>query len=270
MHGQFLADFSLCKLQLFVIVGNMSNMDSSEYIEIAEKVRSGEYFREVRRMIDHDLHDPMTDRYWYILITIPSVIIVFVSFFALQTLYPLKPSVPFIFGINDIMEDVPRIKSLIKEKGEGADAALRRFLVANYVKEREEYDASTFDRNQIALKTLSSKPVFSEYQDAIALNNPNSPIVLYQRHTARIVNVTSVQLLQKTVNKNSTIEDYVMRVWYEARLQPAQLQYTAEQQPVTRWQVDVAFKYEPIKLNEQTGEITPYGFLVTGYNAKKL
>ena len=113
-------------------------METNEYIEISEKVRSGEYFREVRRVIDSDLHDPMTDRYWYILLTIPSIIIVIIVIFALQSLYPLNPEVPFIYGINDIMEDSPHIKSLIEVSGEGADAALQRFVVSNYVKEREE------------------------------------------------------------------------------------------------------------------------------------
>jgi len=242
-------------------------METEEYIEISEKVRSGEYFREVRKVIDADLHDPMTDRYWYILLTIPSIIVVFVAFFALQSLYPLKPSVPFIFGINDLLEDAPRIESLIKVEGEGVDAALQRFLITNYVKQREEYNVATFDRNQIALRTLSTRQVYGEYQQSIALNNPESPIVLYQRHTQRNIKVLSSQTLEKSTpkadDKPSDVRDYVMRVTYEAELRPS-----GKENPVTRWQVDVAFKYEPIKLDEKTGKITPYGFLVTGYNKK--
>jgi type IV secretory pathway component VirB8 len=244
-------------------------MKIEEYIDISERVRSGEYFREVRRMVDTDLHDPMTDRYWYILISIPSLIIALIAFIALQSLYPLKPSIPFVFGINDIMEDMPRIKSLIEVRGEGADAALQRFLITNYVKEREEYNAATFDRNQIALQSLSTKQVLDEHQKSIALSNPQSPIVLYQRHTRRIVKMISAQLLEKpspkTDNNQLDNRDYVMRITYQTELKP-----NSKENSATLWQVDVAFKYEPIKLNVETKEITPYGFLVTGYNTKPI
>ena len=236
-------------------------METNEYIEISEKVRSGEYFREVRRVIDSDLHDPMTDRYWYILLTIPSVIIVIIVIFALQSLYPLNPEVPFIYGINDIMEDSPHIKSLIEVSGEGADAALQRFVVSNYVKEREEYNVANFDRNQIALQILSSKPVFEEYLKSIALDNPNSPIVLYQRRIARNVKILFTQLTQKPDKNQQNLRDYAMRVVYEATLTPE-----SKENPPTRGQVDVNFKYEPIKIDEKTEKIIPYGFLVTGYN----
>lgn len=236
-------------------------METNEYIEISEKVRSGEYFREVRRVIDSDLHDPMTDRYWYILLTIPSVIIVIIVIFALQSLYPLNPEVPFIYGINDIMEDSPHIKSLIEVSGEGADAALQRFVVSNYVKEREEYNVANFDRNQIALQSLSSKPVFEEYLKSIALDNPNSPIVLYQRRMARNVKILFTQLTKKPNKNQQNLRDYAMRVVYEATLTPE-----SKENPPTRGQVDVNFKYEPIKIDEKTEKIIPYGFLVTGYN----
>ena len=52
-----------------------------------------------------------------------------------------------------------------------------------------------------------------------------------------------------------------MRVIYEATLTPE-----SKEKPPIRAQVDVNFKYEPIKIDEKTAKIIPYGFLVTGYN----
>ena len=42
---------------------------SEEYLSIAEKVRSGEYFREARSMYDVGVNDPMSERYFYLFIT---------------------------------------------------------------------------------------------------------------------------------------------------------------------------------------------------------
>jgi len=242
-----------------------NELTTEEYIEIAEKVRSGEYFREVRQMVDIDLHQPMTDRYWYILLTIPALLIVIFAVSALQSLYPLKPRVAFIYGINDIVEDVPRIKTLVQYDGEPADVALQRFLVSNYVKEREEYNVLTFDRNQTALQTLSTPDVFSEYEKSVAVDNPSSPIVLYQRHTARNIKILSTTITKKPEEDDLTGRDYAMRLVYDESLTPERKNVT-----LSRWQVDVAFKYEAIKIDEKTSKIEPYRFLVTGYKTRRL
>lgn len=241
-----------------------NDLTAAEYIEIAEKVRSGEYFREVRQMVDIDIHQPMTDRYLYILLTILSVIIVTLAVFSLQSLYPLKPRIAFIYGINDIIEDVPHIKTLTKFDGEPADIALQRFLVINYVNEREGYDVATFDRNQIALQKLSAADVFAEYEKSIALDNPISPIIRYQRHTTRNIKIISAVITKKP-EEGEKSRDYAMRVIFDESITP-----TNKAVKLSKWQVDVAFKYEPIKMDEKNGKIKPYGFLVTGYKSRRL
>lgn len=235
---------------------------SEEYIEISEKVRSGEYFREARNMVDIDLHDPMAERYWYISITFIAILIAYIALEAWQGFYPLKPRVPFMFSTNDAVEDVPTLKTLVNYHNENADVALRRFLVQNYVKTREEYDAATFDRNHNAVESLSVTKVLREYEDSISPKNPNSPIALYQRHTRRIITITGSQILED--NSGSGNKDnktsYKTRVFFESRVKRGE-----NQNPPTKHQVDVAFQYKDIKLDQETGKITPYGFIVTDY-----
>ena len=57
---------------------------AEEQLLIAEKVRSGEYFREARHMYDLSVHAPMADRYFYIFITALELIIFFIAFGAAQ------------------------------------------------------------------------------------------------------------------------------------------------------------------------------------------
>ena len=88
-----------------------NDLEVEEYAEISNKVRSGEYFREVRRMVDIELHQPMTDRYLYIMLTIPCVLIVITAFMALNALLPLSTRIPFAYGIKDLLNDYPYIES---------------------------------------------------------------------------------------------------------------------------------------------------------------
>src|SRR5688500_9879818 len=95
-----------------------NSMTPEEYLQIAEKVRTGEYFREARGMYDVTVNDPMSERYLYICITVLACLILITSVYAAQQLYPLGRSVPFIFNTHDIVDDLPRMKSLVNVKGE--------------------------------------------------------------------------------------------------------------------------------------------------------
>ena len=239
---------------------NDNKKKAEEYIEISKKVHSGEYFSEAKEMYDLDVNDPMTDRYLYIFISIISIAIFIAVFIAFNGLYPLKPSVPFIYSVNDIVEDLPKIKTLRKVDGEDTDSALQRFLIENYVKMREEYQLKFFDRNQSVIETISTKQVFADYEKFIDKNNPLSPIVMYQRHTERSINILSSKWIKNISNKDN-LQDYNMQIIYNAKINKI-----GQEPQFSRWKVDVAFKYEPIKLDTETGNIKPYGFIVTSYN----
>jgi type IV secretory pathway component VirB8 len=238
---------------------------SDDYMEIADKVRSGEYFRDAQAMVDLDINDPMSDRYWYIFLTVLSLIIVMISYVAWQEFYPLKPRIPFIFATNNIVDDYPRIRSLLDYHNENPDVALRRYLVQHYVKLREEYDATTFDRNHNAVQSLSTKDVLQEYENYIVPTNPESPISLYQRHTQRKINIVSTEIIENHDKKQGDIGDYSMRVVFEATLK----RNDNVSEP-TLYEANIAFKYKNIKLNTETGKIEPYGFIITSYHTKSL
>lgn len=237
---------------------------SDDYIEIADKVRSGEYFRDARSMYDTDVHDPMAERYVYIILTLISWFIIAVSYVAWQGFFPLEPRVPFIFVTTDIVDDLPRIKTLVRYHGEEPNAALRRFLAQHYVNLREEYDAKFFDRNHNAVESLSIPKVLQEYEALISPLNPASPVSKYQRSIKREVNILSTNVIVDSKTKEDPML-YHMQIIYDAVLKKGE-----KQSEPTHHKVDVAFRYKDIKLDKVTGKIEPYGFVVISYNTKSL
>jgi type IV secretory pathway component VirB8 len=227
---------------------------SAEYTEIAEKIRSGEFFRESRNMYDFTVHDPMVERYLYLLISGLAAAILIVAIIAVNGLYPLKGSVPFIVSSNNIVEDRPNIHSLIAKKGESPSAAVLRFVAQNYVKLREEYDINTFDRNVNGVQSQSSPELFQEYQQQSAPSNPESPIAQYQRHSRRTVNV----LYTRQTGADS------MEVTFEATV------ISKTEVKKSHWQANMTFNYTGIALDETTGKVKPFTFVVTGYKVKRL
>ena len=225
-----------------------------EYTEIAESVKSGEYFRKARAMYDLSVHDLMTERYLYICITALSVLIFIITFGAMQALYPLSTPVPFIFTATDIVDDIPVIHPLGR-RGEDPDQALLKFFVQNYVTMREEYDITRFDRDVNGVSSQSAPTVLAEFQHSIDPRNPDSPLTLYQRFSTRRISIMSSKILEG--------RDEV-EVTYEATVTGK----GATQK--SRWQANIAFKYSGLALDEKTEKIKPVSFAVTRYSTKRL
>ncbi|MEQ1705351.1 MAG: VirB8/TrbF family protein [Rickettsiales bacterium] len=236
-----------------------------EYVAIADKVRSGEYFRDARTMLNIDVHEPMADRYWYMFITALSLIITAMGVVAFMALFPLKINVPFIVTTNNIIDDYPKVRTLLNYVGENPDFALRRHLIQHYVKLREEYDARFFDRDHNAVLYLSRPDVLKEYEDFVSPLNPYGPVAMYQRNTQRKINIISTEELENGNEKENGRKLYNMQVKYESVLKRGEQQIKQE-----KYKVDIAFIYEDISLDKETGKVKPYGFIVTSYHIESL
>lgn len=239
-------------------VGTMSqlHLPPEDYLEVAEKVRTGEYFRESRYMFDLTVNDAMAERYLYLLITALATMIFLVSFFASRALYPLQTSVPFAFSASNITDELPRIKSLLNYKGEDASEALLTFLVKNYVTFRESYDINSFDRQLNGVKSQSSEDVYKTYQSQVDPRNPDSPLTLYQRHSRRKINVLNTKRLDD--------QDFGMEVVFEAVIE------SKTDVKKSLWQANIAFNYSGIEIDEETEKVKPFSFVVTDYRIKRL
>jgi len=228
--------------------------DSAELHEVADKIRRGEFFRESRAMYDFTVHDPMIERYLYVLISVLAGIILFISVIAVKGLYPLTSSIPFIVSSSNIVEDQPSIRPLLAQKGESVSFAVLRYVVQNYVTLREEYDINTFDRDANGVKSQSSEDVAYEYERLSNPSNPESPIAQYQRHSKRKIAVLFT---------NQLTPDN-MEIMFEATI------IGKNEIKKSHWQANIAFQYSGIALDEETGKTKPFNFVVTQYTVKRL
>jgi type IV secretory pathway component VirB8 len=233
------------------------NIPPEEYLEVAELVRTGEYFRESHNIYDNLIHDPMAERYLYVFITGLSFLILAIALIAMQGLYPLKHSVPFIVGSDSLSEDIPGIRSLLDVKGQDPDEALINYLVYNYVRSWEEYDIDKLDLYLNGIETQSTEEVVEEYKALIDPRNPKSPITLYQRHSEKSIKILNSKLYQSN-------EDYTMDVLFESTVRGKSRVKRA------RWQAKVTFVYSGIEIDQDTGKIDPISFVVTEYSNKLL
>lgn len=231
----------------------VSHERPDDYVEIADKVRTGEYFREARRMFDVSVHDPMSERYMFLFITVLSLLVLMIAVSAMQSLYPLNAQVPLMFYAHDVTEDLPRIKKLQISREDDPSEAMLRFLVEHYVQMREDYEISSFDRNVSGVKSQSTEEVYREFQDYINPRNPEGPINLYQRHSRRYITVLYTKRLPES-----------MEVVFDATVE------SRSSVKKSRYRANIAFKYSGLELDEKDKSVKPVSFLVTKYHSKRL
>ena len=224
-----------------------------DYQNIADKVRTGEYFREARKMYDLAIHDPMAERYMYVFLTFIALLILVIAIAAAESLYPLQSEVPLIFNTNDVIEDLPRIQKLQMGKNDPASEAVLRFMVKHYVDIREEYDIATFDRDVNGVKSQSTEEVFREFQAMINPRNPEGPISLYQRHSKRNITIINTKRMPDSM-------EVIFDAYVESKTEVKK----------SRWRANIAFKYTGIELDEKGEKVKPVTFVVTKYHSKRL
>ena len=227
-----------------------------EYLLIADKVRSGEYFREARAMYDVGVHDTMAERYFYMLVTGIALFTFLIALLAANSLYPLSRAVPFTYAINDTVEDVPRLIALRSDSNQTASEAVLFFLAKNFVQLREQYSINTLERNASGLRSQSSDQVFADYQHLMDTSTPDSPVTLYQRHSVRNINVLSVAMVP---GKNDAVT-----VEYEASVE------NANGSKKTRYKAELTFNYSGVELDEKTGKVKPLQFKVLQYRTQPI
>ncbi|MDX2074502.1 MAG: VirB8/TrbF family protein [Alphaproteobacteria bacterium] len=225
-----------------------------EYLNIAEKVRSGEYFREARSMYDLSVNDPMAERYFYVFVTTIALLTFLGAFAAMQSLYPLARTVPFIYALNDVLEDVPSIAPLRSSPHQSVDDAVLFFFAKVYVDEYESYNISKLDRNYSGVAHVSSPEVMAQYQQMLQVSNPESPVVKYERHSVRLIDVASVRKLESPAN--------TLEVVFDATV------VNAERSQATRHKAVIAYQYSGVEFDEKADKVKPVTFTVTSYNSK--
>ncbi|KKB96129.1 VirB8 protein [Candidatus Arcanobacter lacustris] len=129
------------------------------------------------------------------------------------------------------------------------------YLVSNYVKVRESYSYHDLEDQLKKIENNSTKHIFKEFYDSISLNNPNSPVLLYQRSANRIIKI-----------KSSTIsDDNSVVVSFDAIIEDKH----HNNLETTSWVASVAFSMSDINYILQKNSDKFY-FFINNYQVQRV
>jgi type IV secretory pathway component VirB8 len=250
------------------------NNSQNTRFDIRKKILSGEYFADGLRWYDSKYNAPMAERSFLIIITIFAAMIIFFSYKAIVGILPITEQKEVYLITDDVFGSQPSVNPLSERYSE-TDSAIREFLVTDYVRARESYSVDSLEANYRRVRFLSTPEVFATYQDEIEPANPQSPIILYERHTTKEIRRMSIGLYSsKPENSGQDEEDIVPDT--------AQVDFTAvtvsngEEIGAARYRAVINFEYKGIEVmqdnadDESPQEVKPMEFRVTGYNLQRL
>lgn len=251
--------------------------------DINREIEDGTYFQAGRQWYSRLFHAPMAERSYFIIIIFLAIVNGYFAVVSFMGVFPISPRIPFFAYSDNVWEDLPSINRIAEGGHENKNEAVMKFLLKNYVINRESYDLKLYELRYRNIWSQSSKPVFNRYSVTMDAGNPYGPYQLYSNKSRRVVTVDSVDY------------SYDRNVFQAHVIYQASVLALATGLPTShsRWQADVTYSYTDFSVDQSLGQdvwiarffgltgttlkasgekrkVVPMKFTVTDYRVKEL
>jgi len=183
----------------------MSREGLREYIE------SGNYFKDAMKWYSDKYLLPINQKIWFFYSALILVVAITALIINVSKLLPIRQELRYAISISNTHETKAQIMDMnITDTGMTPYKFVANSLLKNYVTNRENYDYNLLDKQFSHIQNSSTRMVFKRFYNYMSINNPDSPVMRYQKYARRNVTITNVKFLSDTdaiVQFNSTSKD---------------------------------------------------------------
>ena len=158
---------------------------------IAESLQNGQYYVDAKNWYLYKYINPFVERNIVILLASFLVMAILIACIFYQSMMDTNPQVDFISKSNDITKNYVVINSL-GSKSEDPQLLIEKYMTRTYIKKREEYDYNLVDEQLKFVKNSSSEKVNQVFEYLMGINNPDSPLLLFQKINTRTIEIISM------------------------------------------------------------------------------
>ncbi len=173
--------------------------------EIADKVRSGEYFQHARSWYQAIYIAPIAERTFFLIVAAISIVIGAFGVASVFGFLPLTDHPPVLLRTNDVDRTVPELHAL-KRAGQTPNSALIHFFISNYVQMREGYDYGNYEMNRGFVRSHSDDPTFRNYDAIYNRDSKQSPAAILGKRGERVVSIQSISINTTSEPKLATVQ----------------------------------------------------------------
>lgn len=184
---------------------------AKEYFDfIRSSVKDGSYFKDAMNWYFFRYINPICDRTLLIFGSIIAAVVLFFLVGMIQSAFPLVQRVPIFIQAKDQSLYFPHLVELKPKKNSpnydpearSLDEMISKYLIINYVKNREEFDYSKariedFNKKFNHIRNTSSVNEYQAFQAFMDKNNPTSPLNQFGKKVTKTIKIESLHFIRK-------------------------------------------------------------------------
>lgn len=188
-----------------------NNEQADEYFEfIKDSVREGSYFKDALDWYFFRYVTPICDRTLLIFGAIVAAVVLYFLVGMVKSAFPLVEYDPIFIRAEDQSRYLPTLVELKPKKTKPnydagvatLDEAVAKYLLSNYIKDREGFDFSKAEIEDVnkkfnRIRNLSVANEYKNFQLIMSKDNPNSPIHQFGKNVKKTIKIESVRFIKK-------------------------------------------------------------------------
>ncbi len=253
---------------------NYNNFDEEYKESINYSVKDNSYFKEGFNWYCATFLRSIVDRTFFTFMSIMGIIIVYNVISIIFMILPLEENVFIPIREKDLTKYQTHIYDLSKnEEAITTDEDILRYLIINYVIERESHNYKTGNINDIntkleKIRNNSSGDVYNEFNLFMSSENVNGPFYFFGKNVETSVQIDSFKFIR--IHRTRFIDK--IKDYFNLNLLPiqAEVYYTLKTQignniTTQKRKAVVSFKFRGVEYDESTQEYSPVLFQITSY-----
>ena len=220
---------------------------------LKDHVESGQYFADAKKWYEYKYVHPFSQRSFVIILTV----VICTVFLSLTTnIYKLLPIIVELKYTVNAKTTANTTAKIIRadQITNNIELSVTDIMIRNYVINNENYDYNNLKKQFINTKNNSTRLVFRRFYEHMNIDNPLSPVMVYQKNATKTTSILSTNYL----NNNKVI------VKFNTIAKNDSGEILANQ----LWQATIDFEIDKIEANLPSGK--RFNFIVTDYQLKLL
>ena len=223
------------------------------YTSLSEYIKSGDYYIDARNWYKYKYIYPFSQRSFILLLACIVCVLFLGVLININGLFPSVVQVKYSIRADSYSSKTAQI---IKANQINNDplASVVDIIIKNYVTKRENYNYDDLKKQFIFVKNNSTRIVFRRFYNFMNIDNPSSPVMLYQKSRQRVATIISATypttakaiIKFKSTARNSAGQNIENKIW------------------------QATIDYEIDKIDPDLPNDTRFNFTVTNYQLKLL
>ena len=223
---------------------------------LKEYITNGHYFSDAKKWYIYKYLSPVTHRIWAFYAVLLLIFMIAALSINMNRLLPIRQTVNYGISAEDQNNAGSENARIVNMDDTQRDMSPRKFIAGNllrsYITIRENYDYSKLDKQFLHIRNSSDRIVFKRFYDYMNIDNPDSPVIRYQKYATRTINIENIKFLSDNdvvATFQSTATDENGKIFENLS-----------------WIAHIGFKMDNIQTKLASG--SKFNFMVTDYKLR--